>query len=534
MKVVHSGVLILAAIGEVTMLTKLLEELKQGGTLTPVTSGQIDNNDSLVLHIFNDDTINNKRIQVIDSTTPEDAPDLTVAANQNPTAHVADYPVEDGLFACLSSSPKQAITCAGSTPSTYVQLNENDLFDFDIGNVSYSDKTFDEMAELLATVNIELVPMIVSASNEITATYDGFMQTMTVNGQAGLNVETSDALGNVVGSGVIPQSGVLTYTINDDAHDRSVPIFTKSSVEESNVVEHALTVSYFAECYIDENTTQFNPPMGFFAKSIAQRVGLSNNAWDNVQFDENANGRIYLEWTWGEHKEISILTMDDLRAAFTVRYGSDFYPSDDIWNLNLDTSQPSLKVRFDVDTPIVFGMTYANLVHKFFDDGTDKTIGYRFATDFTENYCIRKVPTYLPKSVKIMDFMFASGGNKMFETAAAADNLALWDVGHVVSMNSTFAETNDPIIPISLWRPVKLTSMSKFMSASACTGLGVSGIADWKTPLLVNINEAFIQRYTGNKYYSDLSNWCVPLITEEPEIWHSGQMIPPVWGTCPV
>ena len=142
------------------MLTKLLEELKQGGTLTPVTSGQIDNNDSLVLHIFNDDTVNNKRIQVIDSTTPEDAPDLTVAANQNPTAHVADYPVEDGLFACLSSSPKQAITCAGSTNSTVVKLSEDDLFDFAIGNASYTDKTLSEMKAILATNNLDLVPMI--------------------------------------------------------------------------------------------------------------------------------------------------------------------------------------------------------------------------------------------------------------------------------------------------------------------------------------------------------------------------------------
>ena len=363
----------------------------------------------------------------------------------------------------------------------------------------------------------------------ISATYDSFYQTMTVTGQSGLLVETSDGNGVVIGGGVIGSDGSVTYPINEDNHDRSVPIFTKSIT--SNVVEHKLTVSYFAECYIDEYTRRFNPPMGFFAKSIAQR---GSNAWDNVQFDENATGRIYLEWTWGEQKEIRILTMDDLRAAFTVRYGSDFYPSNAIWNLNLNTSQPSLKVRFDVDTPIVFGMTYANLVHHFYDDGSDKqTIGYRFATDFTENYCIRKVPAYLPKSVKIMDFMFASGGNRIFETVEATDNLALWDVGHVVSMNSTFAETDDPVIPISLWRPVKLTSMARFMSATACTGLGVSSVSDWKTPLLTNINEAFIGRYTGQKYYSDLSRWCVPLITVEPELWHSGQMTPPVWGTCP-
>jgi hypothetical protein len=142
------------------MLTKLLEELKQNDDLKTVTVGQIKPTDSLVVHIFNDDVANPKRLQILDSAEPEDAPTLTVAVNQNPTAHVADFPIPDGLFACLSSSPKQAITCAGSTNSTVVKLSEDDLFDFVIGNASYTDKTLSEMKAILATNNLDLVPMI--------------------------------------------------------------------------------------------------------------------------------------------------------------------------------------------------------------------------------------------------------------------------------------------------------------------------------------------------------------------------------------
>lgn len=374
-------------------------------------------------------------------------------------------------------------------------------------------------------------------SDEITATYDDFYQTMTVTGGAGLVVETKDSNDNVIGSGVIGSDGSVTYPINEDNYDRSVPIFTKTST--SNVVEHNLTVSFLAEMTdsVDDHgfgTGRFNPWI-MFTKEITQRNGQSNNAWDNVPFDESATGRVYVQWNWDELESIHVYTLAEIRAAFTVRYGADFYPADEFYSKENSTTAPTIKVRFDVDTPIILGLASTDTIHQFYDDGSDnKTIGYRFGLDFGGDSPLRKVPTYLPKSIKKLDFMFASGGLQMFENAEGAANLALWDVGRIVSMNSTFAETDDPVIPISTWRPVNLTSMARFISASACNGLGVSSISDWKTPLLTNINEAFMGRYTGNKYYSDLSRWCVPLITSEPAIWHDGQMIPPVWGTCPV
>ena len=382
-------------------------------------------------------------------------------------------------------------------------------------------------------VLICLSPMAEEQPSDITASYDNFMQTMTVTGQSGLLVETSDGDGVIIGSGVIGSDGSVTYPINEDNHDRSVPIYTKAI--DGNVVEHNLTVSFYAEMEEAKlDVGRFNP-WAMFTKEILQRDGQSNNAWNNVQFDEQATGRVYVQWNWDELESIKIYTLEEIREMFTVRYGADFYPDDEFYSKEDSITAPTLKVRFDVDTPIILGLACTDTIHKFYDDGSDtKTIGYRFGLDFGGNYPLRKVPTYLPKSVKNLDFMFASSGLQMFENEAGAANLNLWDVGHIVTMNSTFAETDDPVIPISNWRPVNLTSMARFMSASACTGLGVSGISEWKTPLLTNINEAFIQRYTGSKYYSDLSQWCIPLITEEPELWHSGQMIPPAWGTCPV
>lgn len=367
----------------------------------------------------------------------------------------------------------------------------------------------------------------------ITAVYDSFYQTMAVTGQSGLLVETSDGNGVIIGSGVIGSDGSVTYPINEDNHDRSVPIYTKAI--DSNVVEHKLTVSFYAEMSdAKRDVGRFNP-WGMFTKEILQRAGQSNNAWDNVQFDEHATGRVYVQWNWDNLESIKIYTLEEIRAMFTVRYGADFYPDDEFYSKENSITAPTLKVRFDVDTPIILGLACTDTIHQFYDDGTDtKTIGYRFGLDFGADYPLRKVPAYLPKSIKNLDFMFASGGLKMFENEAGAANLNLWDVGYIVTMNSTFAETDDLVIPISNWRPVKLTSMRRFLSATSCLGGGVSDISAWHTPLLSNIDEAFLNRYNNTGYVADLSQWCVPLIPTEPVQWDSGQMIPPVWGTCPV
>lgn len=142
------------------MLTKLYEELLRNTELTSVTAAEIKDTDELVLHIFNDDASNNKRLQFIENSVPKIPPGLTEADFQNPTAHIADYPSTDGLYACLSNSPKGIITCAGGTPSAYVNFTEGDVFDFSIGNVSYINKTYDEMVDIFAASDIELVAMM--------------------------------------------------------------------------------------------------------------------------------------------------------------------------------------------------------------------------------------------------------------------------------------------------------------------------------------------------------------------------------------
>lgn len=142
------------------MLTKLLEELRGISTLRPVQASQIQPTDRLVVHIFNDDPTNNNRLQIVDSATPAAAPGVPDYVNQNPTAFTSEEPKPDGIFVCLANSPKQTITCVGGTPSAYVGFEQGDVFDFTIGNTSYTNKTFSEMQTILESSDIQLRPMI--------------------------------------------------------------------------------------------------------------------------------------------------------------------------------------------------------------------------------------------------------------------------------------------------------------------------------------------------------------------------------------
>lgn len=74
----------------------------------------------------------------------------------------------------------------------------------------------------------------------IDASYDGFMQTMTVSGKVGLFVETSDGNGVIIGSGIIGSEGTVTYPLNTKGQVHNAPIYTKSDL--SNIVSHSLVL----------------------------------------------------------------------------------------------------------------------------------------------------------------------------------------------------------------------------------------------------------------------------------------------------
>lgn len=142
------------------MLSKLLENLLTDPTLRPVNVTQIRPTEELRLYLFNDDQLNNHRIQIIDADDSFKQLGLPENEFQNPTAHLGEAGTPDGLYACLSNTPKTAITCVGGTTSAYVEFDENDSFDITINNASYVNQTFAQMKALLASQQVEMVTMV--------------------------------------------------------------------------------------------------------------------------------------------------------------------------------------------------------------------------------------------------------------------------------------------------------------------------------------------------------------------------------------
>lgn len=170
------------------MLSNLLENLLTDPTLRPVNVTQIRPTEELRVYLFNDDQLNNHRIQIIDAVDSFKQLGLPENEFQNPTAHLGEAGTPDGLYACLSNTPKTAITCAGGTSSAYVEFDETDLFDITINNASYVNQTFEQLQMLLEAQQVEMVSMIESENTSIIEP----MIFKTKDGYVNLSLRTLD------------------------------------------------------------------------------------------------------------------------------------------------------------------------------------------------------------------------------------------------------------------------------------------------------------------------------------------------------
>lgn len=142
------------------MLSKLLESMLAESGLRPINSTQIRPTEELRIHLFNDDQLNNHRIQITDSEDPFRQPGLPEYEHQNPSAHLGEAGTPDGLYACLSTAQRQTITCVGGTPSAVALFSETDVFDVTINNTSYTNQTFEQLQKLLEDQQVELVTLV--------------------------------------------------------------------------------------------------------------------------------------------------------------------------------------------------------------------------------------------------------------------------------------------------------------------------------------------------------------------------------------
>ena len=370
----------------------------------------------------------------------------------------------------------------------------------------------------VTTPSTPILPPSNGGGNTINAVYDGFYQTMTVTGAAGKSVSTKDSNGNVIGSGVIGVSGTVTYSIDEDMLLGGTIISTNA--EGSNVVDHDLVASLVVES--DDGT----PAMFYFLDNYFYQ----DYGYEKTQIANDAQGRIIVEWLdlVTNQKEVFESTIANLFTNNSAGYNGLFIEC--TWANWSTTNTVRTTVRYDLDIPVFTMIQYASHIKKFYDDGVATAMGYRLG-DYLPN--LKQIPSYLPKCVTNLNAMFMGIGETLFNTPDVANPMADWDVSHVTSMDFTFAYTEDLTFPISLWQPDNLVRMSGFMKNTLCTGSGVSSVSNWKTPKLQFADEAFVQ----SEYVTDMSQWCVPLITTKPiEFDLYSNLTPaqlPVWGTCP-
>ncbi len=341
----------------------------------------------------------------------------------------------------------------------------------------------------------------------LTADYDPFYQKITAVTTANTLVQTLDADDNVLGSGTTDESGNVEYRIDEGSLLYGAKIRTKSAT--SHTAEHDLQVSLVV---VQDNGT----PAYFQA--------LKDYAWDNwsttnIYHTAESTGQMYVEWedlVTGQREErvVELNTLLNNSAAYVE-------PTWDNW---FDVNPVRSRIRFrGLSTPMYVKVDEANRIQKFFDDGVSTGMGI---------WCggwrarIDELPAYLPKTMTNLNSLL---NGTAIRTASAVDVMANWDVSEVTSMSWMLANSELLVFPVSSWRPLKVVDTRSMAKRSKWNGSGLGSLSDWRTPLLQYAEDMFY----STDYVGDLSNWCVPLILTKPVDFDMGQMVQPVWGTCP-
>ena len=109
-------------------------------------------------------------------------------------------------------------------------------------------------------------------------------------------------------------------------------------------------------------------------------------------------------------------------------------------------------------------------------------------------------------------------------------NLSSWNVSNVVNMSFMFASNQIQGFDIQNWNVSSVRDMSHMFENSSETFSG--DLQSWDVRNVENMDFMF-NGITYNNW--NLDKWCVPLITQRPTTFNTGQdLIEPQWGTCPL
>lgn len=445
--------------------------------------------------------------------------------------------------------PEDDVTVA-SMDGTQTITTSDDGFrvvDLTTGELLASGDTIDALAtdaEAKGEIELGFVYLPLTAP-VIAATYDGFYQEITVTGDPGLTVTTTDSDGQVMGQGVVSAQGTVTYKIDEGMRLGGSTLYT--SATGSNVVEHSMVASFYLASDIPGQNVEFN------IMRDSHLGWLDDYAGHDEGISATASGELIVEYSSGETHVVNIADYRGQRWGFIV---------DELGVHDFDTSANpsksgtvSAKLRFrNLNDKVFVAVAQATHIYKFFDDGVSN-VGYNLVSRDARPYAVLKeIPSFLPASIRNLNCMFWGDGmdNFTFANATVEANLALWDVSHVEYMVDTFAYAKYHSLPIGAWTPTNLKYLiDTFGYATFNTPI------NWITPNLIDTSFAFegpgfnntlwltmdnvikaeAMFIDNNTFSQDLSGLCVANLTVEPmDFNRDGIMTPaqkPVWGTCP-
>lgn len=387
--------------------------------------------------------------------------------------YIPEVPLADGVFAYQFVS-KQANT-EFTMYAVYEGSSVETLIGLEYGTIALSE-TVPNTGVYCRLTKTEETP------SEINTTYDYISQSLTVTGLAGVEVTTKDPNNNVIGTGVIGETGSVTYKLDEGSLPNNVTITTAGNLTNS-VENQLLTSSKF-----------------IYAPTTANYEGGIGTYMNNT----NINGRLAIDW--GDGSAVEFYQYDDAADNWGEWYGHTYVnPGEYVMKVRAEGQWEQLEV---------------NDHHKLLDWGNvaDYTIG-NASSAFTE-----VVPTTLSELITDCSFMFQSCSN-------FNQNLEHWDMSKVTSIKGMFAGCSNYNQPLNGWNLINVTDMTKALSRCSIFNQPLN---NWKVDNVIAM--ANFAEYT-TAFNQDLSGWCVSKILTQPTNFAINSALTPehypVWGTCP-
>lgn len=366
---------------------------------------------------------------------------------------------QEVLVTAVAAAVKSFTDPVVGTPSTLT---------YKVGSVYVKEGT--EYSEYSNPITINLAP----ATAEITATYDSFLQTMSVTGPSGLAVQTLDPSDNVIGSGTIAENGTVTYGIDEGLLAGGTVIRTRAA--NSNVVNHNLVASF-----------SFAREAGSWYPYVFVQRDL-NNGWIGQNTDDylpsNISGEIVVEYD-NDRYVVNLSDYAGQQQILLNKSGATAYPYNYVAKATTDLTK--VKIRFrNVNSELFLQVGQADHFYKFYDDGVQQ-VGYQLAwrnSPTHEDVVIKQIPAYLPSSIKNMNAMFWGDNQEsyLFDSAATESVMGAWDFSNVTKMISTFAYSKYYDLPIS---NLTLTNLRYAIETFAASNFNKD--INWTTPVLESV-----------------------------------------------